>query len=266
MPGAPTGVTAVAGDGQATVSFTAPAANGGSAITSYAVTSSGGQTASGAASPIVVAGLTNGIAVTFTVRAVNAIGAGAASAPSAAVTPVLVDTVAPVISGFTVTTALNGVGAVEATSRAGAVVTYTVSATDGVDGPVAVSCVPVSGSTFPLGTTMVSCSARDAHGNAVNASYPVSVADTTAPSIIVSPFSILTVVKADGSVQATDATGADVVYRAPTIADLVDPSPSTTCVPPSGSRFAIGTTTVFCSAVDVFGNSASYAYSIRVTS
>ena len=266
VPGAPTGVTAVAGDGQATVSFTAPAANGGSAITSYAVTSSGGQTASGAASPIVVAGLTNGIAVTFTVRAVNAIGAGAASAPSAAVTPVLVDTVAPVISGFTVTTALNGVGAVEATSRAGAVVTYTVSATDGVDGPVAVSCVPVSGSTFPLGTTMVSCSARDAHGNAVNASYPVSVADTTAPSIIVSPFSILTVVKADGSVQATDATGADVVYRAPTIADLVDPSPSTTCVPPSGSRFAIGTTTVFCSAVDVFGNSASYAYSIRVTS
>ncbi len=41
VPGAPTGVSAVAGNGSASVSWTAPASNGGAAITSYTVTSSG---------------------------------------------------------------------------------------------------------------------------------------------------------------------------------------------------------------------------------
>ena len=52
-PGAPTGVSSGgAGNGQATVSFTAPASNGGATVTSYTVTSSsGGKTASGVSSP-----------------------------------------------------------------------------------------------------------------------------------------------------------------------------------------------------------------------
>jgi hypothetical protein len=88
-PGAPTGVSATAGNAQASVAFTAPVSNGGSAITSYIVTSSpGGLTASGGASPMVITGLTNGSAYSFTVRAVNAVGAGPASAASVAVTPV----------------------------------------------------------------------------------------------------------------------------------------------------------------------------------
>jgi hypothetical protein len=76
------------------VAFTAPASDGGSPITGYTVTATdattpgnGGQTATGMSSPIVVAGLTNGDAYTFTVTAVNAAGTGAASAVSAAVTP-----------------------------------------------------------------------------------------------------------------------------------------------------------------------------------
>jgi Tol biopolymer transport system component len=86
-PGAPTGVTAVAANGQATVSFAAPS-NGGSPITGYLVTTSpGGIVQAGAASPIVVTGLTNGVTYTFTVVATNAIGSGPASAPSNAVTP-----------------------------------------------------------------------------------------------------------------------------------------------------------------------------------
>lgn len=88
-PGAPTGVSAVAGNAQATVSFTAPASPGDSAITGYRVTSSTGQTATGSASPIVVTGLTNGVAVTFTVAAQNSTaGYGPESTASAAVTPV----------------------------------------------------------------------------------------------------------------------------------------------------------------------------------
>jgi hypothetical protein len=74
---------------QATISFTAPGFDGGSAITSYTVTSSPeGLTAAGAASPITVTGLTNGQAYTFTVVATNFAGDSAASAPSNEVVPV----------------------------------------------------------------------------------------------------------------------------------------------------------------------------------
>ena len=88
LPGAPTIGTATAGNASASVSFTAPASNGGSAITGYTVTSNpGNRTGSGSTSPITVTGLTNGTAYTFTVTATNAVGTGAASAASNAATP-----------------------------------------------------------------------------------------------------------------------------------------------------------------------------------
>jgi hypothetical protein len=98
-PGAPTGVTATAGNGSATVSWTAPG-NGNSPITSYTVTpylSGAAQapvTVTGAppATTATVTGLANGQSYTFTVTAANGVGAGPASAPSSAVTP----TAAPV--------------------------------------------------------------------------------------------------------------------------------------------------------------------------
>jgi hypothetical protein len=89
VPGAPTGVTAVADNAQAIVSFAAPASDGGSPITSYTVTSSPGNiTATGASSPITVIGLANGTSYTFTVTATNAVGTGPASDPSNSVTPI----------------------------------------------------------------------------------------------------------------------------------------------------------------------------------
>jgi hypothetical protein len=91
-PGAPTIGTAVAGNAQASVPFTAPATNGGSTITSYTATSSpGGFTgtlAQAGSGSITVTGLTNGTAYTFTVTASNATGTGPASAASNSVTPV----------------------------------------------------------------------------------------------------------------------------------------------------------------------------------
>ncbi len=86
VPGAPTAVVASAGSGQVTVAFSPPASNGGSAITGYTATC-GAQSQSGAGSPIVVSGLTNGVPVTCTVIATNGIGNSPASAPSGTVTP-----------------------------------------------------------------------------------------------------------------------------------------------------------------------------------
>lgn len=64
---------------------------------------------------------------------------------------------------------------VNATSPSGAVVNYTASATDAVDGPVAVTCDLPSGSTFPIGTTTVNCSASDSRANTANGSFTVTV-------------------------------------------------------------------------------------------
>ncbi len=87
VPGVPFSIFAQAGDRQATVYF-GSGNDGGSPITSYTVRSNpGAVTVTGIASPIVVSGLTNGTAYSFTVFATNAQGSGPATAPSNLVTP-----------------------------------------------------------------------------------------------------------------------------------------------------------------------------------
>jgi titin len=93
VPGAPTALSAAGGNTRIDLSWTAPASNGGSAITSYTVeyTPSGGSpvtvsTGSNSTS-YPITGLTNGTAYTVRVAAVSAVGTGAYTAASAAVTP-----------------------------------------------------------------------------------------------------------------------------------------------------------------------------------
>jgi multisubunit Na+/H+ antiporter MnhG subunit len=99
-PGAPTGVSAVAGNSQATISFTPPIFAGGAPITSYSVscTPSAAAPTTGGASPIVVTGLTNGVTYSCTVVATNSAGNSVPSSP-AQVTPTFRSYVAPAATG-----------------------------------------------------------------------------------------------------------------------------------------------------------------------
>jgi hypothetical protein len=80
------------------------------------------------------------------------------------------DTTPPILS-------LPGNLTVGATGPAGAVVTYTVTATDPDNSPssLTLTCAPASGSTFPIGTTTVNCSAVDPAGNQAAGSFTVTV-------------------------------------------------------------------------------------------
>lgn len=90
-PGAPTIGTATGGNAQASVTFSAPSCTGYPAgVTGYRVISTPGCISNtGASSPIVVTGLTNGTSYTFKAQATNATGYGELSAASNSVTPVV---------------------------------------------------------------------------------------------------------------------------------------------------------------------------------
>jgi sugar lactone lactonase YvrE len=132
IPGPPTAVTATATVGQAVVSFTPPAFNGGFPISFYTVTSNpGGITTVVTSSPATVTGLlTDGTSYTFTVTATGT-EIGLPSAPSNSVTPSL-----PVNYNLTLGWAGTGAGSVNGGS---------VNADNTVNSEVA--CV--SGATCP---------------------------------------------------------------------------------------------------------------------
>lgn len=144
----------------------------------------------------------------------------------------------------------------EATSPHGAVVTYTTSATDLVDGTVTVRCSPPSGTQFGLDeTTTVQCAATDAHGNDASGSFTVSVVDTTRPELPE---------LGDVTAEATSAAGAVVTYGVGTATDIVDGDVTVTCEPASGTTFGLGDTTVTCSATDGHDNTATGTFTVRV--
>jgi hypothetical protein len=144
---------------------------------------------------------------------------------------------------------------VEATGANGATVNYAaVTAEDDVDGALTPTCSKASGTVFPIGTTKVTCSAKDAAGNIGDSFFLVTVQDTTAPAVNV---------PANITKEATGPAGATASFSA-SASDAVDGSVATTCEPDSGSTFALGTTRVICSATDAAGNTGTDSFTVTV--
>lgn len=150
---------------------------------------------------------------------------------------------------------LPGALTAEAASASGTVVTYTATATDANPANPTVTCSTGSGATFPIGLTTVNCSATDAAGNTGTGSFTVTVADTKAPTFPTAP--------SDITKEATSGAGAAVTYTAPTAADAVGAGP-VSCLPASGSTFALGTATVNCSSTDGAGNKGTTSFKVTV--
>jgi hypothetical protein len=146
---------------------------------------------------------------------------------------------------------------VNATSPAGAVVTYTTPAVTDEETPLPpVICAPVSGSTFKIGTTTVTCtatSAEDANSPATS-TFTVTVLDND----------LKLATHANITVDATSPAGAVVTYTTPAATDE-DAAP-VTCAPASGATFKIGTTTVTCTATsaDDLNNPVHTTFTVTV--
>jgi hypothetical protein len=132
-------------------------------------------------------------------------------------------------------------------------VSFTPVASDNV-GVTSLACSPASGSTFAIGTTVVTCTATDAAGNTVSTTFNVIVKDVTAP--VFGPTAAITV---DAAANVSTATAT----YAPTATDAVGVA-SLTCSPASGSTFTVGSTAVTCTATDAAGNAATATFNVIV--
>ena len=166
------------------------------------------------------------------------------------------DTTAPVVT-------VPGNITAEATSALGAAVNFSVSASDAVSGSPKVKCTRgtgpnatvESGASFALGTTTVTCSATDGAGNTGTKMFTVTVQDTTTPVVTV---------PADITAEATSDKGAPVEYSIDDATDAVSGAITPACTKASGTVFALGTTTVTCSATDGSGNTGTTSFEVTV--
>jgi subtilisin-like proprotein convertase family protein len=132
-------------------------------------------------------------------------------------------------------------------NQCGAVVNYPPPMTSGTC--TTVTCTPPSGSFFPVGTTTVTCT--DTGG--ATCSFTITVNDTQPPTIT-----------CPNDVTAVGGTGGTTVTFSDPVATDNCPGVTTACVPPSGSIFPMGSTTVTCTATDASGNTATCSFNVAV--
>ena len=174
-------------------------------------------------------------------------------------TVTVVDNTVPIVTPPAAVTLFTGPGATSCGVTVSNLDTTlgTGSATDNCPGVGAVtrSGVP-AGNVFPVGDTVVTYSATDAHGNTGSATQTVTVVDNTPPTITC-PSNIV--------LEPTCPTGAVATWTAPVGADnCPGATTSQTAGPASGSVFPIGTTTVTYTVNDAHGNSTSCSFTVTV--
>ncbi len=157
------------------------------------------------------------------------------------------DTQIPTISCPADITVSNDVG------LCGAIVNFTTTFDDNCPGAT-LACVPASGSLFAVGTTQVTCTVTDAAGNTATCTFDVTVNDTQIPTIIC---------PADITV-SNDPGQCGAIVNFTTTFDDNCPGATLSCVPASGSFFAVGTTQVTCSVTDAAGNTATCTFDVTV--
>ncbi len=141
----------------------------------------------------------------------------------------------------------------EATSAVGAIVNYMAALASDAVGVASLTYSQASGTIFPIGTTTVLVTAKDAAGNATSGNFTVTVRDTTPPTLIVPP---------DVTVTQMGDGGTPVVLGQASATDICDPNPTVTNNAPA--LFPVGTTTVTWTATDASGNQATGTQKVTV--
>ncbi|MEN3334441.1 MAG: hypothetical protein V7641_3806 [Blastocatellia bacterium] len=117
-----------------------------------------------------------------------------------------------------------------------------------------VSCTPPPQSTFPRGTSTVTCTVTDGFGNTAQCTFHITVNDS--PPRLSCPASVT---------QSTDPNKCTaVVNYTVTASDDCDGPLTPMCSPPSGSTFQKGTTTVTCTATNSSKNTSSCSFPVTV--
>ncbi len=159
----------------------------------------------------------------------------------------LPDTTAPIILCPADTT-------IGCADSSGVVFEYKVEAVDDCDPNPEVTCVPASGSTLPLGETLITCTAVDSAGNSAECTFTVTVEEAT-PPVIVCP--------ADTTIECSGENGSVFDYEVIATSEC-DDSLTVVCDPPSGYAFPNGTTVVTCTVTDKFGNTDECSFDVTV--
>ncbi len=143
----------------------------------------------------------------------------------------------------------------ETCSPEGAPATFEAGAASDNCGAARVSCSHASGTTFPVGETAVTCSARDGSENEASCGFNVTVRGDTTPPVLSCPTGPIVVNRC--------TTGNSTATFDVSATDNCGPVP-VTCSHASGSSFPTGNTPVTCSATDAFGNKGSCAFTVQV--
>ncbi|WP_235480278.1 HYR domain-containing protein [Leifsonia sp. Leaf264] len=147
--------------------------------------------------------------------------------------------------------------------EAGAEVAFALPTTAGGVPPTTVDCDAASGDFFPIGVTTVNCTATDSDQSmfeiilfaVVADSFTITVEDVEPPVIADNP----------DLVRTTPGPSVVVDFVNPVATDNSGDDPTVECVPASGTSFAVGVSTVTCTATDAAGNTATSSFTVTVT-